>query len=323
MKAIVYERYGSPDVLELRDMPQPVPRDNELLVKVRAVSVNAFDWHMLRGKPFVARLAGGLFSPKHAILGEDIAGTVEEVGRGVTQFKAGDDVFGDLAACGSGGFAEYVCARADLLAPKPGNMSFDEAAAVPMAAVTALQGLRDKGRIASGQRVLIHGAAGGVGTFAVQLARHFGAEVTAVCGPGNVEQARSLGAERVIDYSREDFSREKVRYELILGVNGDRKLTDYKRALAPGGIYVMSGGSDRQIFGSLLLGPWLSLGGGRKLTAMVARANREDLLFLKKLIEAGRLRAVIDRRFPLAETAAAIRYLETGHARGKVVIRVA
>lgn len=322
MKAILNTRYGSPGILELKEVEKPVPRGNEVLVKVHAASVNAFDWHMLRGKPFVARLAGGLFRPRHTILGEDVAGVVEAVGGEARWFKPGDEVFGDIAACGSGGFAENVCAREDLLAPKPAHLTFAEAAAVPMAAVTALQGLRDKGKIAKGKRVLIHGAAGGVGTFAVQLAKHFGAEVTAVCGARNLEQARALGADRVIDYAKESFARGQERYDLILGVNGDVPLAVYRRALAPGGIYVMTGGSDRQIFQALFLGPWMS-GGGRKMGALVARANRDDLLLIKGLIEAGRVRPVIDRRFPLAQVADAIRYLETGHARGKVVIQVA
>ncbi len=323
MKAIVYERYGSSDVLELRETEKPVPLDNEVRVKVEAASVNAFDWHMLRGKPFVARLAGGLFKPRHKILGEDIAGRVETVGRNAARFKPGDEVFGDISACGSGGFAEYVCAREDMLAPKPAAMTFAEAAAVPMAAVTALQGLRDKGRIRPGQRVLIHGAAGGVGTFAVQLAKHFRTEVTAVCGAANLEQARALGADFVIDYAKDDFASGGGRYDLILGANGDRTLADYRRALAAGGTYVMTGGSNRQIFQALLLGPWISLGTGKKLGAMTARASREDLLFVRELIEAGKVNAVIDRRYPLAGVADAIRYLEEGHARGKVVITVA
>lgn len=322
MKAIVCTTYGSPDVLELKEVEKPVPKDNEVLVMVHAASVNAFDWHMLRGEPFVARLAGGLFRPKHTILGEDIAGTVEAVGRNARQFKPGDEVFGDIAACGSGGFAEFVCAREDALAPKPANMSFAEAAAVPMAAVTALQGLRDRGKIAKGKRVLVNGAAGGVGTFAVQLAKCLGAEVIAVCSTRNLEQARSLGADKVIDYAKEDFTRGGERYDLILGANGDRSLVDYRRALVPGGIYVMTGGSNRQIFSALFLGPLLSLGTGKKLGAMTARTSRKDLVFVKELIEAGKVKAVIDRRYLLAEVAEAIRYLEEGHARGKVVITV-
>jgi NADPH:quinone reductase-like Zn-dependent oxidoreductase len=322
MKAIVYTRYGAPDVLELKEVAKPAPREHEVLVKVHAASVNAFDWHMLRGEPFVARPAGGLFRPKHAILGEDIAGTVEAAGKDVKQFKPGDEVFGDIARCGSGGFAEFVCAPEDLLAPKPGNMTFEEAAAVPMAAVTALQGLRDRGKIGKGKHVLVNGAAGGVGTFAVQLAKHFGAEVIAVCSARNLEQACALGADKVIDYAKEDVTRGKERYDLILAANGYHPLADYKRALAPGGAYVMTGGSNRQIFESLLLGPWLSLGSGKKLSGMAARASRDDLLYLKGLIEAGKLRSVIDRRYPLEEVADAIRYLETGHARGKVVINV-
>jgi len=322
MKAIVNARYGSPDVLELKEVEKPVPKDNEVLVKVHAASVNAFDWHMLRGEPFVARLAGGLFRPRHTILGEDIAGTVKAVGGNARQFMPGGEVFGDIAACGSGGFAEFVCARADALAPKPANMTFEEAASVPMAAVTALQSLRDRGKIAKGKRVLVHGAAGGVGTFAVQLAKCLGAEVIAVCSARNLEQARSLGADKVIDYAKEDFTRGGERYDLILGANGDRSLADYRRALAPGGIYVMTGGSNRQIFQALLLGPLLSLGTGKKLGAMTARPSQKDLVFVKELIEAGKVKAVIDRRYVLAEVADAIRYLETGHARGKVVITV-
>jgi NADPH:quinone reductase-like Zn-dependent oxidoreductase len=320
MKAIVNERYGSPDVLEFRDVEKPVPGDKDVLIKVHAASLNAYDWRLLRGEPFIARLYAGLRRPRHTILGEDIAGHVEAVGKNATRFAPGDAVFGDISACGSGGFAEYVCAREDLLAPKPATLTFEEAAAVPMAALTALQGLRDKGRIRAGHRVLINGASGGVGTFAVQIARSFGAEVTAVCSTGNLDTARALGAGRVIDYAREDFTANGARYDLILGANGYHPLADYKRALSPGGIYVMTGGSNRQIFQALFLGPWMSIGAGRKLTVLTGKPNREDLLFLKGLIEAGKVKPVIDRRYPLKETADAIRYLEEGHARGKVVI---
>jgi len=322
MKAIVYTEYGSPDVLKLKEVEKPVPADDDVLVKVHAVSVNAYDWRLLRGKPFIARMSAGLRKPRNTILGEDIAGRVEAVGKNVTRFKPGDEVYGDIAASGSGGFAEYACTREDLLAPKPATLTFEEAAAVPMAALTALQGLRDKGRIRAGQQVLINGAAGGVGTFAVQLARSFGAEVTAVCGAGNLDTARALGAGHVIDYAREDFTTHGPRYDLILGVNGYHPLADYKRALKPGGTYVMIGGSNRQIFQSLFLGPWMSIGANRKLTIMNGRPNREDLFFLNGLIEAGKVKPVIDRRYSLPEVADAIRYLEEGHARGKVVITI-
>jgi NADPH:quinone reductase-like Zn-dependent oxidoreductase len=321
MKAIVYTRYGSPDVLELKEVDKPIPKDNEVLIKVHAVSVNAYDWHLLRGEPFIARLYAGLRRPKNTILGEDIAGRVEVVGKNATQFKPGDEVFGDIAASGSGGFAEYVCSRERLLVLKPAAMTFEAAAAMPMAAITALQGLRDKGRIRAGQRVLINGASGGVGTFAVQIAKCFGAKVTAVCSTRNLDMARSLGADQVIDYTQEDFTRSGERYDLILAANGYHPLADYKRALNPGGIYVMTGGSNRQIFQALLLGPWMSIG-GRKLGGMTAKSSQKDLAFLKGLFEAGKVKPVIDRVYALGEVAEAIRYLEEGHARGKVVITI-
>ncbi|MCX6554486.1 MAG: NAD(P)-dependent alcohol dehydrogenase [Candidatus Aminicenantes bacterium] len=323
MKAIVTEQYGPPDVLKLAEVEKPVLKANEVLIRVRAASLNAFDWHMLLPDPFMVRLmGGGLLKPKNRILGTDMAGRVEAVGGKATQFKTGDEVYGDLARWGCGACAEYVCAPEEALALKPRNMTFEQAAAVPMAALTALQGLRDKGHIQKGQKVLVNGASGGVGTFAVQLAKFFGAEVTAVCSTGNVDMARSLGADHVIDYSKEDFTKSGQQYDLILAANGFHPLADYKRALAPGGAYVMTGGSIRQIFQAMLLAPWYSMTGGKKMGGITAHANQKDLVFVKELMEAGKMVPVIDRVYPLAEVPEALRYLLAGHARGKVVIKV-
>ncbi|MFA6313299.1 MAG: NAD(P)-dependent alcohol dehydrogenase [Sterolibacterium sp.] len=323
MKAIVYESYGPTDVLHLKDVEKPSPKDNEVLVRVHAASVNAADWRMLRADPFLVRLYAGLLKPtKFQTLGADIAGRVEAVGKNVRQFQPGDEVFGDVFASGFGGFAEYKCARESELVLKPANISFDEAAAVPLAALTALHGLRDKGQIQPGQRVLINGASGGVGTFAVQLAKYFGAEVTAVCSTGKVDLARSLGADQVIDYTQEDFTRSGRQYELILAVNGNRSIFDYKRVLTSKGTYVMAGGSTGQLFQALLLGPWISLIGKRKMGALTSTPNQKDLLFIKELLESGKIKPVIDRRYPLSEVPEAIRYVEEGHAKGKVAIIV-
>ena len=319
MKAIVYHKYGSPNVLKLEEVQKPVPQDDEVLVQVLAASVNAADWHLLRGKPFLVRLMGyGLLKPKHKILGADIAGRVEAVGRNVKQFQPGDEVFGSIR----GGFAEYVCAREDALVLKPANISFEEAAAVPMAAVTALQGLRDKGQIQPGQKVLIHGASGGVGTFAVQIAKSFGAEVTGVCSTRNVDMVRSIGADQVIDYTLEDFTQNGQRYELILAANGYHSISDYKRALSPKGTYVMTGGSMAQLFQAMLLGPWISMTGSKKMGNLMAKLNQKDLVFMKDLLKVGKVVPVIERCYPLSQVADAIRYLEEGHAQGKVVIMV-
>ena len=321
MKAIIYHKYGSPDVLELKEIEKPTPKDNEVLVKIHAASVNAYDWHLLRADPFLVRLmGGGLLKPKNKILGADIAGRVEVVGRKVKQFQPGDEVFGDISGCGSGGFAEYVSVPENALALKPANMTFEEAAAVPMAAVTALQGLRDKGKIQPGQRVLINGASGGVGTFAVQIAKSFGAKVTGVCSTKKLDMVRSIGADQVIDYTQEDFTQNEQRYDLIIAANGYHSLSDYKRALSPKGIYVMTGGSMAQVFQAMLLGPWISMAGSKKMGALSSRPNQKDLVFMKELLEAGKVVPVIDRRYPLSEVAEALRYLEEGHARGKVVI---
>ncbi len=318
MKAAVYTRYGPPDVVQITDVEKPAPKDNEVLIRVRAASVNPLDWHFMRGTPHIVRLGAGLRRPKVTRLGVDLAGQVEAVGRNVTQCKSGDEVFG---AC-RGAFAGYVCAVEGKLAPKPANLSFEDAAAVPVAALSALQGLRDKGRIQRGHKVLVDGASGGVGTFAVQIAKSFGAEVTAVCSTRNVETARSIDADHVIDYTREDFTKNGQRYDLILAANAYHSIFDYRRALSQDGTYVMVGGGGVQILQALLLGPLLSLIGGRKMCFVSAKINKKDLVFLKDLLETGKVVPVIDRRYPLSAVAEALRYLEEGHAQGKVVITV-
>jgi NADPH:quinone reductase-like Zn-dependent oxidoreductase len=321
MKAIVYHKYGSPNVLKLEEVEKPTPKDDEVLIKVYAAAVNAADWHLLRGKPFLVRLMGfGLLKPKHKILGAAVAGRVEAVGRNVKQFQSGDEVFGDISGCGWGGFAEYVCARENALVQKPANLTFEQATAVPVAAITALQALRDKGQIQPGQKVLINGASGGVGTFAVQIAKALGALVTGVCSTRNVDLVRSIGADQVIDYTREDFTQNGQRYDLILAANGYHPIWAYKRALRPKGRYVMTGGSMAQMFQAMLLGPLMSMTGSNKMGNLAARPNQKDLVFMKELLEGGKVVPVIDRRYPLSEVPEAVRYVEEGHARGKVVI---
>ncbi len=319
MKAAVYTRYGPPDVVQITDVEKPVPKDNEVLTKVCAASVNALDWRLMRGKPlFVRLMIGGLRKPKVTRPGVDVAGRVEAVGRSVTQFKPGDEVFG---VC-RGAFAEYACVIEDKLAPKPADLSFEDAAAVPVAAISALQGLRDKGRIQRGHKVLVDGASGGVGTFAVQIAKSFGAEVTAVCSTRNVDTARSIGADHVIDYTREDFTQSGQRYDLILAANAYHSIFDYRRALSQDGIYVMVGGGWAQILQAMLLGPLLSRIGSKKMCFFIANINQKDLVLLKDLLETGKVVPIIDRRYPLSDVAEALRYLEEGHAQGKVVITV-
>jgi NADPH:quinone reductase-like Zn-dependent oxidoreductase len=316
MKAIVYEHYGPPDVLQFKEIATPAPADDEVLIHVRAASVNPLDWHFMRGEPWFIRLMTGLRKPKDERLGVDVAGMVEAAGRNVTQFKAGDEVFGGCR----GAFAERVCAKEDELALKPDNLSFEQAAAVQVAAITALQGLRDKGQIQPGHKVLIDGASGGVGTFAVQIAKSYGAEVTAVCSTRNLQTARSIGADHLIDYTREDFTRNGLRYDLIMAANAYHSIFDYRRALSRGGICVKSGG--RASLPGMLLGRLLSLFGHKKTCSLIAKLNKKDLVLLKGFLEAGTVVPVIDRRYPLSHTAEAIRYLEEGHARGKVVITV-
>ena len=285
MKAIACTRYGSLDALELVEMPEPAPGDDEALVKVYAASVTYAKLMLATGKPFVGRLMGsGLRRPKQHMFGADTAGRIESVGRNVQQFRPGDEVFGDLSDCGKGGFSEYVCAPTDALAMKPTNISFEEAAVVPEAALVALQALRDRGRIQAGQKVLIVGASGGIGTFAVQIAKHFRAEVTAVCGARNVDLVTSLGADHVIDYTKEDFSQNGERYDLIVATAGYRWILDYKGALSPLGIYVSTGGTMTQVFQALLLGPLLSVAGSKKLGGMLVKTNK-DLGVIKELIE--------------------------------------
>ncbi|MHC4325537.1 MAG: NAD(P)-dependent alcohol dehydrogenase [Planctomycetota bacterium] len=319
MKAIVYTKYGPPDVLQLKEVEKPTPKEDEVLVKVHATSVNYSDWAFVRGKPFLVRLVSGLLKPKK-ILGADIAGRVEAVGKNVNSFSPGDEVFGDISGCGWGGFAEYVSVAENALALKPANLTFAEAAAVPQAAVVALQGLRNKRKIQPGQKVLINGASGGIGTFAVQIAKSFGAEVTGVCSTRNLEMVRSIGADKTIDYTREDFVNNEQRYDLVLATAGYRSIFDYKRALNPRGIYVMTGGSMKQIMQANILGPAISKAGGKKLVALSHKPSQNDLVFMKELIEAGKVVPVIDRCYPLIEVAEALSYYGEGHARGKVVI---
>lgn len=318
MKAIVCTKYGSPDVLQLQEVEKPAPADDEVLVKIHAASVNAGDWHIMRGKPFLARmLTGGFRKPKYSISGSDIAGRVEAVGKNVTEYKPGDEVFGAKR----GAFAEYVCARENALVLKPVNVTFEQAAAVPGAAITALQALRDKGQVRPGQKVLINGASGGVGTFAVQIAKAFGAEVTGVCSTRNLDAARRIGADHVIDYTQEDFTRNGRQYDLIIDIAANHSVSEYKRALAPQGVCVFTGFSTMfHLVRSRLMGSLASRTGTRKFVSFMAKFRREDLDFVKAFLEAGKVVPVIDRRYPLSETAQAVRYFEVEHARGKVII---
>ena len=322
MKAIICPTYGSPDVLQLQDVVKPVPQEDEVLIQIHAASLNSRDLRMLRANPFFIRLMpGGLFRPKNKILGADVAGRVEAVGRNVRQFKSGDDVFGYLpSATGRGTFAEYVCVKENLIALKPVNLTFEQAAVVPEAAMTALQGLRDKGNIQLGQKVLIYGASGGVGTFAVQIAKAFGAEVTAVCSTRNLDMVRSLGADHVIDYTREDFTRNRQPYDLILAVNGSRPISDYLSVLKSDGTYVVAGGSMLQLFQAVFQGRQTSKVGDKKTYVVSLVQNQKDLLFLKELLESGKIVTIIDRCYPLSETTGAFWYFEKEHAKGKVVI---
>jgi NADPH:quinone reductase-like Zn-dependent oxidoreductase len=324
MKAIVYTQYGSPDVLQLKEVEKPTPGDNEVLIEVQASSLNAAESHLRSADIFLVRLmGGGLRKPQDQRLGGDVAGRVEAVGRNVTQFQPGDEVFG----CGVGAFAEYACARENAVVLKPATVTFEAAAAVPIAALTALQGLRDHGQLQPGQKVLIQGASGGVGTYAVQIARSFGAEVTAVCGTRNLDLLRALGADHVIDYTREDFTRNEQRYDLILAVNGYHPIWAYRRALSPTGIFILVGASSTHLFSAMLqamlLGPRMSKTDGQKMSFMgMAKINQKDLIFVRELLEARKIVPVIDDCYPLSETAEAFRYFEDVHPRGKVVITV-
>ncbi|MGD0707350.1 MAG: NAD(P)-dependent alcohol dehydrogenase [Anaerolineaceae bacterium] len=322
MKAIVCTSYGSPDVLKLQEVEKPLPGDKQLLIKVHAASVNSMDWHLITGSPVLVRLMGmGFFKPKDPRVGADLAGRVEAVGSSVTQFKPGDEVFGR----GDGTFAEYALAGEKNLVLKPASLSFEAAAAVPVAAITALQALRDKGGIQPGQKVLINGAGGGVGTFAVQIAKAFGAEVTAVCGTRHVDKVRSLGADHVIDYTQEDVTKKDERYDLIVAINGYHSIFEYGRLLNPGGRFVIIGAANARLIWAMsqttLFGSRLSKE-GKKVAVLSATINHEDLVFLKDLIEAGKVTPVIDRTYSLSEVPEAIRYMDAGHVGGKIVIRV-
>ena len=320
MKAIVYHHYGSPDVLRRVEMEKPEAGDNEVLIRVRAASVNPLDWHFMRGTPYLVRLMAGLRKPKVTRLGVDVAGKVEAVGRNVTQFKPGDEVFGSCR----GAFAEYVCASESALVMKPDNVTPEQAASAPVAAFTALQGLRDKGHIQPGQKVLINGAAGGVGTFAVQIAKSFGADVTGVCSTRNVDMVRSIGADRVIDYTQEDFTRSGRRYDLIFDLVGNHSLSAWRHILNPNGAYVAAGapgsrwmiGALARSIGAIVLSRFVS----QNLVGVLAQSSKEDLTIMHELMKAGKVTPVIDRFYRLSEVPEAVRYLEEGHARGKVVI---
>ena len=324
MKAARYTRYGPPEVVQIVDVEKPLPKDDEVLIRVRTASVNPYDWHFMRGDPYPIRIpAGGLHGPKDPRIGADVAGQVEAVGKSVTQFKVGDEVFG----CCKGAFAEYACAPPARLALRPANVGAEYAAAIPIAGMTALQALRDKGNVQSSQKVLVNGAAGGVGTFGVQLAKVFGATVTGVCSTRNVEMVRSIGAERVIDYTQQDFTKAAERYDVIVDCVGNRSLSEFRRILQPRGVYVGAGGSSDE----WMLRPMsravrqmvLSLFGRKKLSGVLANINTADLALVRDLVKAGKVTPVIDRRYPLSEIREAISYIEEGHARGKVIITVA
>jgi NADPH:quinone reductase-like Zn-dependent oxidoreductase len=322
MKAAVYTKYGAPDVVEIKDIEKPSPKDDEVLIRIRATSVNPLDWHFMRGKPYVVRAMSGLTKPKITRLGVDVAGQVEAVGRKVTQFKAGDEVFG---AC-RGAFAEYGCTPESSLVTKPRNVTFEQAGAVSVAGRTALQGLRDKGQIQAGQKVLVNGAAGGVGTFVVQIAKSFGAYVTGVCSTRNLDMVRSIGADRVFDYTHDDFAKSEQRYDIFFDCFANHSLFACRRVLNPKGIYIAIGGPSGPwmigLLGRMVTGPVLSGLTSQKFVTFMAKSSKEDLRVLGELMEAGKVTPVIDRRYRLSEVPAAVRYLEEGHARGKVVITV-
>lgn len=319
MKAAIRHEYGSPDRVEIGEVQKPTPRDHEVLIEVCAVSLNASDCESLTGTPVYTRM-WGLFRPKFKILGSDIAGRVEAVGKNVEHLKPGDEVFGDIMGH-FGGFAEYLCVPEDALMLKSPSLSFEEAAALPQAALVALQGLRDKGKVRAGQKVLINGAGGGSGTFAIQIAKLSGANVTGVDSEPKLDMMRSIGADHVVDYTREDFTRSGERYDLILDLVARRSIFDLKRALSRNGVYVLAGGSMGQIFQTLILGSLISMTGSKKMGMLAVEQNRrEDLIYIGNLIETGKIRVVIDKQYPLGDVQEALRYLGDGHALGKVVI---
>ena len=318
MKAIMQYKYGSPDVLELREVDSPVVKDDQVLVRVQAAGVHIGDWLLMSGLPYLVRLVSGLIRPKNHVPGSDVAGRVETVGKNVSQFHPGDEVFG----WGNGAFAEYVSVSEDALVPKPANLTFEQAAAVPVSAFTALHALRDKGEVEPGQKVLIIGAGGGAGTFAVQMAKSFGADVTGVDSTEKLEMMSSIGADRVIDYTREDFAEDGARYDLILDLVGHRSIFDFRRALSRNGSYVMVGGSTARIVQAVIVGRWFSMTGSQAMGLLVVKPNKKDLASVIELVEAGEVVPVIDRQYPLDEVPDALRYLGEGHARGKVVIAI-
>lgn len=322
MKAIVYRKYGSPDVFRLEEVQKPVPGEGQVLVQTHASSLNVLDWHLMRGKPLFVRLVKGFFRPKSQILGADVSGVVEAVGPGVREFVPGDAVFGDTTLMGYGGFAEYIALPESSLVKKPDNISHEEAGAISIAAITAWQALKHQAKLQPGQRVLIIGASGGVGTYAAQIARALGARVTAVCSTDKVDQAYALGADQVIDYTTQDVFANKGYYDLVLAVNGYNPVIKYKRALRKGGSYVIVGGTGIQLMEAMFLGRLIFAFSSKKLGIWNAEPTKEDLLELRKLVVSGQLKTIIDRKYPLAEMPDAMRYLAEGHARAKVVISI-
>ncbi len=322
MKAIINKSYGPSSVLESAEIEQPQPGDHEVLIKVHATGLNKADWFMLTGRPLMLRAEAGLFRPKRQIIGSDVAGVVEAVGKGITRFQVGDEVYGDLSENGRGGLAEYVCAPEAVLAHKPSGLTFEQAAAVPMAAMTALQGLRDTGNIQAGQKVLVNGASGGVGTYAVQIAKALGAEVTAVCSTQKADLVRELGADHVIDYTAEDFTQSGKQYDLIFAANGFQTLAEYQSALSPSGTLVVVGGSFKQIFSAMLFGGWRTRGSDQTIKSALQKPKPEDLATLAEMLNEGQIRPVIDQTYPLEHAAEAMAYLGQGSAKGKLVISV-
>lgn len=322
MKAAVYQQYGTPELLQLKEVATPVPKDNEVLIKIHASSVNSWDWDLLRGTPFLVRfVGGGISKPKINILGADIAGQITAIGKNVTKFKIGDEVFGDLSGGNWGGFAEYVCAKEKELTIKPSGITFEQAASLPQAGVMALQGIRDYGKVKPGQKVLINGAGGGIGTFAIQMAKEAGAEITGVDSASKFDLMKSLGANNVIDYKQEDFTKNGQQYDLILDVVGHHSIYDYKRALNPTGNYRMIGGPTPLIFQSVFVAPFITMFTKKKM-GILAQETNKDLTYLAELVETGKLNPIIDKVFPLAQTADALQYLGDGKALGKVVITI-
>ena len=320
MKAVIYREYGGPEKLALEEIPKPIPKENQVLIRVHAVSVNSWDWDLLRGEPILIRM-WGLFKPKYRILGSDIAGVVENVGQNVINFKPGDEVFGDLSECGWGGFAEYVCAPENTLALKPPNMTFEQAASIPQAGVLAYQGLFDYGKVDAGKKVLINGAGGGVGTFAIQIAKFIGAEVTGIDSSDKLEMLKDLGADHVIDYRKEDFTKSGKHYDLIIDNVANRSLSDYKGTLSPEGIFIMVGGSMSTILQAMLFSKLLSVFGSKKLKILAHKPNK-DLNALIELCNSGTYQPILEKIYSLSETPEAMRLLGEGHAKGKVVIKI-